>query len=313
MQAETTAAERILITGAGGVLGTALARRLSNCENLFALRRADCDLLDRDATVALWRDIRPTIVYHLAGWVAGVQGNLNNGGRAFYENAQINLNVIEASRLAGVPKIVAAGTTAVYSDEVGLPMRESDIWVGSPHGSERAYGHAKRAMLAQLEAYADQYGIDFCYMVCTNLYGPNDRFDEQFGHVVPSLISRFEQAVREGRKEIVIWGDGSPTRDFVFSADAAEAFALAAASGHGTYNMATGHSVTIRDLVEALIDVFCFEGRVLWDASKPSGQRRRSYDVGRLRGLGWSPMTSLRDGLSATADWYREHREGARR
>lgn len=313
MQAETAGAERVLITGAGGVLGTALARELSGRTDLVALRRADCDLLDRDSTVSLWRDIRPTVVYHLAGWVAGVQGNLKNAGRAFYDNTQINLNVIEASRLAGVPKVVAAGTTAIYSDEVALPMREDDIWTGSPHGSEKAYGHAKRAMLAQLEAYADQYGIDFCYMVCTNLYGPNDRFDEQFGHVVPSLISRFERATREGWGEIVIWGDGSPTRDFVFSRDAARAFVMAAASGHGVFNLATGRSVTIRDLVEALIDVFGFEGRVVWDTSKPSGQRKRSYDVDRVRSLGWSPETSLRTGLTETAAWYREHRDIARR
>ena len=313
MVIEAECADRVIITGAGGVLGTALRQRLATVPHLYALQRQDCDLLDRDATMALWRKLKPNLVFHLAGWVAGVQGNLSNAGRAFYENSQINLNVIEASREVGVSKVVAAGTTAVYSDDAPRPMRENDIWIGAPHGSERAYAHSKRAMLAQLEAYQAQYGLSFCYMICTNLYGPNDRFDERFGHVVPSLISRFERAQRENRDEIVIWGDGTPTRDFVFADDAASAFVAAAAAGEGAYNVATGTTVTIRGLVDTLADVFDFSGRIVWDTSKPSGQLQRSYCVDRLTGMGWSPQTSLRDGLGATAEWYRANRASARR
>ena len=313
MLTETECADRVIVTGAGGVLGTALKSRLAGVPHLYALQREDCDLLDRDAAMALWHELKPNLVFHLAGWVAGVQGNLSNAGRAFYENSQINLNVIEASRVVGVSKVVAAGTTAVYSDEAPRPMREDDIWIGAPHGSEQAYAHSKRAMLAQLEAYQAQYGIPFCYMICTNLYGPNDRFDERFGHVVPSLISRFERAQREKRDEIVIWGDGTPTRDFVFADDAAAAFVAAAAAGEGAYNVATGTTVTIRDLVDILADVFDFSGRITWDTSKPSGQLSRSYSIDRLKGMGWSANTTLRDGICATAAWYRANRASARR
>lgn len=316
MQTLNLASERVLVTGSGGVLGTALLAelRLSGCGEVAAPHRRDCDLLDEAATLALWRDYRPTIVFHLAGWVAGVQGNLNNAGRAFYENSRINLNVIEASRLAGVRKIVAAGTTAVYSDAAPLPMREDDVWIGAPHGSEASYAHAKRAMLAHLQAYKTQYGLDFAYMICTNLYGENDRFDEAHGHVVPSLISRFERVGREGADHIVIWGDGSPTRDFLYARDAARAFLFAAAEGAtGAFNTATGEAMTIRQLVETLADISQYQGEVRWDTTKPLGQSRRSYDVTRLKGLGWRPEVTLREGLGRTASWYRANLEAVRR
>lgn len=308
-----SAEDRILVTGSGGVLGTALLRELSDQPHVTGLRRADCDLLDFNATLSFWQDLRPTVVHHLAGWVAGVQGNLNNAGRAYYENAQINLNVIEASRRVGVRKIVAAGTTAIYSDDVTLPMREQDLWVGVPHGSEGAYGYAKRGMLVQLEAYRLQYGIDYAFMICTNLYGENDRFDERFGHVVPSLVSRFERAVREGAETITIWGDGSPTRDFLYSGDAARAFRRAAEVGSGPFNTATGEAITIRQLVELLTRAFEYKGRVVWDTSKPSGQKRRAYDVANLRALDWAPQVPLEAGLARTAAWYKAHRDDARR
>ena len=311
------AAERVLVTGSGGVLGTALIAELRarGCGSIMALRRQHCDLLDRSAALRFFGEYRPTLVFHLAAWVAGVQGNMDNAGRAFYENALINLNVIEATRLCGARKIIAAGTTATYSDEVSLPMREADIWQGRPHGSEEAYGHAKRAMLAQLEAYRKQYGLNYAYMVCSNLYGENDRFDERCGHVVPALISRFERATRERADSIVIWGDGSPTRDFVYARDAARAFAAAAdPAAQGAYNLATGESVSIRQLVDTLAAVFGFDGRVEWDTSRPNGQMRRAYDVSRIRGdLGWAPEVPLGEGLGRTARWFRDRGDDARR
>lgn len=306
--------ERILVTGAGGVLGSAILRLLRSQDiDHLAPTRAECDLLDASAVRSTWENFKPTVVLHLAGWVAGVQGNLSFAGRAFYENTCININVIEASRLAGVRKIVAAGTTAVYSDEIALPMREADIWRGAPHGSEAAYAHSKRAMLAQLEAYHKQYGIEFGYMICTNLYGPGDRFDEKYGHVVPSLIARFERAVQSQQPEIVIWGDGTPTRDFLFSADAARAFLKVAETGQGAFNTATGSIVTIRELVEILQSVSGYRGEVVWDTTKPKGQQARSYDNSRLRHLGWAPSTKLSEGIARSFEWYQSNIGSVRR
>lgn len=306
--------QRVLITGAGGVLGSAIVRLLQSFGiPHLAPTRAQCDLLNAAAVRATWEEFKPTLVLHLAGWVAGVQGNLSFAGRAFYENTCINVNVIEASRLAGVRKLVAAGTTAVYSDEVALPMREADFWRGAPHGSEAAYAHSKRAMLAQLEAYHAQYGIDFGYMICTNLYGPGDRFDEKYGHVVPSLIARFERATQLQQPEIVIWGDGTPTRDFLFSEDAARAFMTVAEKGHGTFNTATGSTVTIRELVDVLRSVSGYRGEVVWDTSKPKGQLARSYDTSRLLQLGWAPQTELREGIDRSFEWYQRNIGSVRR
>lgn len=307
--------DRILVTGAGGVLGSALRCVLDEMEigALLTPTRRDCDLLEPSAVHALCADFRPTIVMHLAGRVSGVQGNITFAGAAFYENALMNLNVIEGARLAGCRKIVAAGTTAVYSDSAPLPMKESDFWVGAPHGSEGPYGHAKRAMLAQLEAYALQYGLEYGYMICTNLYGPGDRFDETYGHVVPSLISRFHNAVETGAKSVTIWGDGTPTRDFLFSEDAARAFVAVARGGSGAFNTATGASQPIRDLVEAVRDASGFTGEIAWDTDKPKGQLRRAYDVERLKALGWAPRIDLKTGVKLTYDWFAQHATSVRR
>jgi GDP-L-fucose synthase len=299
--------ERIVVTGSGGVLGTAVKARLSQLTQTesFFPTRDDCDLLDRAQVEAYFERVKPTMVFHLAGRVYGVQGNMDFCGLSYFENASMNINVIEAARLSGVRKFVAAGTTAIYSDLATLPMKEDDFWLGAPHGSEAAYAHAKRGMLAQLEAYKVQYGMDFAYLILTNLYGPNDRFDPVRGHVVPSLVHRFCQGVINATDRIDVWGDGSPTRDFLFSSDAANAFVFAAAMGSGVYNVATGDAVPIRTLVETVEAVTGFKGELHWDTTKPLGQLQRSYDVSRIKSLGWRPETSLFEGISQTVDWYR--------
>ncbi|MFZ0268050.1 NAD-dependent epimerase/dehydratase family protein [Caulobacter sp.] len=306
--------KRVLVTGGGGVLGSALSAALETLRPaaLAVPRRADCDFLDGKATTAFFQDFQPDVVFHLAGKVSGVQGNISFGGEAFYENTLINLNVIEAARLAKASKVVAAGTAAIYSDAAKLPMSEADFWTDAPHGSEAPYGHAKRAMLAQLQAYKTQYGLDYAYMICTNLFGPNDRFDEVYGHVVPSLVARFARSVEDKASQIVIWGNGAPTRDFLFSADAAAAFIRAAEAGEGAYNTATGHVVSIRELVETLQKISGFEGEIVWDRDKPLGQLTRSYDVSRLTALGWAPHESLEEGLRKTCEWYAANRAAAR-
>jgi GDP-L-fucose synthase len=297
---------RILVTGGGGVLGSALLRLLreEGVDALTAPSRADCDLLDKGAVQRMFADFAPTLVFHLAGRVSGVQGNITFAGAAFHDNAVININVIEAARLAGCKKVVAAGTTAIYSDLAPLPMKEDDLWLGAPHGSEGPYGHAKRAMLAQLEAYAQQYGLDYGYMICTNLYGPNDRFDETYGHVVPSVISRFHNASVEKLDEVVVWGDGTPTRDFLYADDAARAFMTVAEKGTGAFNTASGASTTIRELVETVSETARYQGRIRWDTSKPKGQQRRAYDLTRITALGFKPRVNLAEGIRRTYDWF---------
>lgn len=307
--------ERILITGAGGVLGTALYSILNSqpAQTIMAIRRDNCDLLNKESTESLFLDFRPTLVYHLAGRVAGIQGNLEFGGLAYYENTLINLNVVEACKKVGVRKIVAASTAAVYSDNAQLPMREDYLWNGPPHFSERPYAQAKRSLLAQLEAYSQQYGLDFSYLICTNLYGINDRFDTLHGHVVPSLIARFYEAVNISSPYITIWGDGSPTRDFLFSEDAANGFIAASSASSGSFNLASGTSVSISSLVNTLISISGYKGDILWDPGKPNGQLRREYDISAISKLGWKATTSLEEGLRKTWNWYSENIEQIRR
>jgi GDP-L-fucose synthase len=305
---------RVLVTGSGGVLGTALKEQLGLFKGTtsFFPSRLDCDLLDKDAVEAYFARTAPDIVLHLAGRVYGVQGNIDFCGLSFYENSMMNINVIEAARKAKVRKVVVAGTAAIYSDLARLPMSENDFWLGAPHGSEAAYGHAKRGMLAQLEAYKVQYGMDFAYLILTNLYGPNDRFDSVRGHVVPSLVYKFCQAVIDKADSVDIWGDGSPTRDFLYASDAARAFLFAAARGNGLYNTATGTAVPIRALVEAVKASSGFSGQLNWDSSKPLGQLQRSYDVTRIKALGWQPEIGLQEGIDLTVNWYRDNIDALR-
>jgi GDP-L-fucose synthase len=304
---------KVLVTGAAGLVGTALVAELQSFGYPVAgVTSADGDLRDARATEALVAEAAPDIVVHIAARVHGLMGNIRAQGRAFLDNIRMNTNVIEAARMAGVRKVVGMGSTAVYSDDVPLPMREDTVWWGEPHGSEGGYAHAKRAMIAQLQAYQSEYGLDWAVALSTNLYGPNDKFDEREGHVLPSLVSKFHRATRDGT-DVDVWGTGTPTRDFVFSGDAARALRLIMEQATGVVNLASGTSVTIRTAVETLQKVSGFSGDVVWDTSKPDGQHARAYDVSRLTALGWEPQVSLEDGLRATYQWYADNCDDARR
>lgn len=305
---------RILVTGAGGLVGTATRRELEGrgCHDVVGVTSADVDLTDWASTKALFEQVRPEVVFHLAARVYGLLGNLENLGRMYTDNIRLNTNVIEAAQLCGAGKVVAMGSAAIYSDSVSLPMREGDVWEGPPHSSEAPYAHAKRAMLAQLEAYQTLSGLEFAFVVSTNLYGPNDRFDERWGHVVPSLVSKFHRAVTEGATPVV-WGSGRPTRDLLHSFDAARALRLMAEKGEGVINLASGTSYTIRQIVETLAEVSGYSGEVVWDASKPDGQMQRSYDVTVLASLGFEPQWNLFEGLRNTFDWFSSNVVAARR
>ena len=305
---------RVLITGGTGLIGHALAHELREAgyAHVICPTRQDADLRDAAQAEAAITAAKPDVVYHLAARVHGIMGNLRAQADAYLDNIRINTNVVEAARLAGARKVVAMGSAAVYSDLAPLPMREDDIWVGAPHGSEAAYAHAKRAMLAHLEAAYDQHGLDYSFLIATNMFGPHDRFDESNGHVIPSLLSKFERAMRLGGA-VEIWGSGTPRRDFFFAPDAARAIRLVGEQVTGPINLATGTAISIAELVETLVEVTGFSGPVLWDRSKPDGQRLRAYDVSRLQALGFTPAASLPDALRQTFAWLQSHRAQARR
>lgn len=295
---------RVTVTGAGGMIGRRVVEALQQRGyNVTGLRRSDANLTNRDATNNAFDQARPELVIHLAARVAGLGGNLAAPGRMFYDNILINTNVIEAARLAGARKVVAVGSTAVYSDIVPLPMREDDIWLGPPHGSEAPYGNAKRAMLAQLEAYKLEYGLDYAYATLTNSFGPDDTFDEEHGHVMPSLISKFHRAI-QNNEDVTIWGSGTPQRDFIYSKDAAAALVIIMESGAGTINVASGKETSVRNLVNLMAEIAGFRGQLLWDSTKPDGQALRKYDISRLSALGFTPRYDLRAAIAETFDWY---------
>lgn len=303
----------VLVTGASGVIGRATtAALLAAGYEVRAVSSLDGDLRDARAANELIAAVAPDAIIHLAGRVHGLMGNASAQGDMYLDNILINTHVVEAARKAGVQKIVAMGSVAVYGDSIQLPMREADLWQGAPHASEIGYAQAKRSMLAHLEANRDQYGLEFAFAVSTNLFGPHDRFDELRGHVLPSLISKFQRAVSEN-SPVTVWGTGTATRDFLYSVDAAEALVTLLASGDGVYNVASGHHVTIRELATEIAQVAKFTGEIMWDRSKPDGQAARAYDITRLASLGWAPQVPLSTALAETYDWYCSHVNQVRR
>jgi GDP-L-fucose synthase len=307
--------ERILVTGARGLVGSAVVDRLKaqGFQTVIPVGRQDCDLMDRKATEAFIAEARPTHVFHAAARVYGIMGNMKNRALSFFENVSINTNVIHASHLGGVRKITVMGTGAVYPyPSPRLPLVEDDIFLGRPHGAEEAYAHAKRAALAMLEAYKYDHGLDWAYVVSCNLFGPRDKFDVEFGHVVPSLIAKFHLA-KETSGNVTVWGDGSAQRDFLYVNDCAAAVQKIMEAGQGAVNIGSGTVYRIRDIVEALARVTGMEGRIDWDASKPNGQDYRAYDLTRLTALGFKAEYPLEQGLAETWDWYcAEQVRGAR-
>jgi GDP-L-fucose synthase len=304
---------RALVTGATGLMGTALVAELRTAgDEVIALGSDDADLRDVEAAEAVLARHRPEIVYHLAARVRGIMGNAGSQGDAFLDNVRINTNAIDAARKAGARKVVAMGSAAIYADTVPLPMQEDAVWAGRPHRSEAGYAHAKLAMLAQLEATCEQWGLEFAYCISTNLFGPHDRFDERHGHVIPSLISKFHWAMTTG-EPVTVWGSGTPMRDFLHVDDAAAAMRQIGETGLGTVNLASGEAVSIRAVAELLAEIVGYRREIVWDRTKPDGQLRRAYDVTRLRALGVGPGRTLRDGLAETYTWFAANADRARR
>ncbi len=305
----------IVVTGAGGLVGTALLALLAETgfTNVLAPRSAEVDLRDPVATNAYFLKVKPAYVYHLAARVYGILGNMENKGLSYFENVMINTNVVEASRIARVRKIVAMGSGAVYPyPPPHKLLEEDDIWSGQPHPSEDSYAHSKRAMLAQLVAYKEQYGLDFVFAISGNLYGPNDKFDIEHGHVTPALVAKFHAAKAAGTT-VSVWGNGSAVRDFTHSTDAALALLTVMEKGQGAINIGSGDIRPIRDIVTTLAEVTGMVDQVVWDASKPNGQEFRAYRLDRLMTLGFRPKVDLRSGLKQVFRWYAENVATARK
>jgi GDP-L-fucose synthase len=298
--------DRIVVTGAAGLMGSAVVDHLAaqGYQHVVGLRRADCDLLDTSATFAEFERQRPDHVFHAAARVYGIMGSMKHQGTSFYENMMINTNVVEASRRAGARKVTVMGTGTVYPfPSPSLPLKEDMIFLGHPHPAHAGYANAKRAMLAMLEAYEESYGLKWAYIVSGNLFGPRDRFDVEFGNVIPSLIKKFYDAKKSGGK-VTVWGDGSARRDILYVEDAARAALEVMSKIDGPVNMGSGQVYRIRDVVDTLSDLTGMSGRFEWDSSKPNGQAYRAYDLTKIHDIGFQPTYALRAGLEKTWNWY---------
>jgi GDP-L-fucose synthase len=301
--------EKILVTGAAGMLGSHVCDLLdSQGRYVLALNRQACDLRDPFATRKLFERLRPTDVFHSAACVYGIMGNMADPARCFLENIQINTNVIEAARQVGVRKVTAMGTGCIYPyPPLSLPLKETDIFMGRPHPSEAGYAHAKLAMLAQLESC--KFDMEFAYIVSCNLFGPRDKFDPVNGHVIPALIRKFYEAKRDG-KSVVVWGDGSAQRDFIYAKDAARVVQTVMDNVIGPINMGTDSILSIGQIVEVLTNISGLpKDRVVWDRSKPNGVDYRGYDLTMLRNTGFEPSYSIAAGLQETWEWYCHEQE----
>ena len=304
---------RVLVTGGGGFLGSHVVSRLkARGDEVFVARRADYDLTDAAAVDQLFADARPEVVYHLAAEVGGIGANRSNPGRYWYANLAMGMHILEASRRADVEKLVLLGTICSYPKFTPVPFREDDFWAGYPEETNAPYGVAKKSLLVGAQAYRAQHGLNTIYLVPVNLYGPRDNFDLETSHVIPAMIRKMVDANERGNEEVVLWGDGSATREFLYVEDCAEALELAGDrfDGDEPVNIGTGSEISIRDLAELVSDVAGYSGEIRWDTSKPNGQPRRCLDVSRAQRLfGFRAGTSLRDGLEATLAWYVEHRD----
>ena len=304
---------RVLVTGGAGFLGCHLVERLAReGHEVVVPRSADHDLTEMADTARLFDAASPELVFHLAAEVGGIGANRANPGRYWYANLLMGVHVLEQARLHRTPKLVLAGTICSYPKHAPVPFREDDLWDGYPEETNAPYGVAKKAILVGAQSYRVQYGLNAVYLLPVNLYGPRDNFDLETSHVIPALIRKMLEAERRGEDEITLWGDGTPTREFLYVEDCVEGLLLAAERYDGAepVNLGTGEELAIRDLAELVREATGYRGHIRWDTSKPNGQPRRRLDTSRAEELfGFRARVPLREGLARTVDWYRASRE----
>ena len=305
------------MTGGAGFLGRFVIERLNANKDVevFVPRSHQYNLIEKDDIVRLLHDTEPDLVIHLAAVVGGIGHNQKNPGKFFYDNLMMGAQLIEQSRLHGVKKFVATGTVCAYPKFTPVPFKEDEIWNGYPEETNAPYGVAKKALLVQLQSYRQEYGFNGIFLLPVNLYGPRDNFDLQSSHVIPAMIRKFVEARQRGDREVVLWGDGSPTREFLYVEDAADGIVLAAEryEKEEPVNLGRGEEISIRDLANLIRAKTGFEGAIVWDASRPNGQPRRMLDISRAATeFAFRAGTSFDEGLQKTISWYVNDRPASR-
>ena len=304
--------KRVVVTGGNGFLGRVVCDRLAEqgAADVLVPRSARYDLTDADRVDAMYRDMRPDVVLHLAAEVGGIGANRLHPGRFFYANMAMGMHLVEGARVHGIERFVQVGTVCAYPKFAPVPFREEDLWNGYPEETNAPYGVAKKALFVMLEAYAQEYGMKSAVAVPVNLYGPGDNFDLQTSHVIPALIAKCADAKSQGADHIECWGTGTASREFLYVDDAADGILAVASSidDPSPINLGTGREVAIADLVQMIAKEVGFEGEIRWNSDYPDGQPRRSLDTSRARErAGWEAQVSLEDGIHRTVKWWVEH------
>jgi len=312
--ADFWAKRRVVVTGGRGFLGSYVIEKLNEhgARTVLIPLRAQYVLRDGAAVRRMYADMRPDIVIHLAAVVGGIGANQERPGEFFYDNLMMGVQLLEAGRQNGIEKFVAIGTVCAYPKFTPVPFKEDDLWNGYPEETNAAYGLAKKMLLVQGQAYRQQYGFHSIFLLPANLYGPRDNFDLRVSHVIPALIKKCLDARDSGAAEVVVWGDGTPTREFLYVEDAAEGIVLAAERYDKAepVNLGASFEICIRELVVLIAELTGFKGRVRWDTSRPNGQPRRKLDTSRAeREFGFRAKVDFRDGLRRTVEWYEARRK----
>ncbi len=301
--------KRIVVTGGAGFLGSYVVEKLKHrgCTDIFAPRSGDYDLREKEELIRMYEDFQPDIVIHLAAVVGGIGANRENPGKFFYDNAIMGIQLIEYARRYEIEKFVAIGTICSYPKFTPVPFKEENLWNGYPEETNAPYGIAKKMMLVQLQSYRQQYGFNGIFLLPVNLYGPRDNFDLKSSHVIPAMITKFLEAESKNGKEVILWGDGSPTREFLYVEDAAEGIILAAERYNkpDPINLGAGFEISIKDLANLIARLIGYNGRLIWDTSKPNGQPRRMLDTAKAKEeFGFEAKMNFKKGLRKTIEWY---------
>lgn len=312
--------KRIIVTGGAGFLGSFVIKKLEErgANDIFIPHIEDYDLTDRDSIKRLFddtlgdgSDAKNMVIIHLAANVGGIGANREHPAEFFYDNLMMGVELMHQAWKRGVGKFVAIGTVCAYPKFTPVPFKEEDLWIGYPEETNAPYGLAKKMMLVQAQSYRQQYGFNAIYLLPVNLYGPRDNFNLKTSHVIPALIRKALEAQERGDKELVAWGDGSPTREFLFVEDAADGIVTAAEKYNGSepVNLGSGYEISIKDLTEMIIRLTGFEGKLIWDTEKPNGQPRRGLDVTRAKEyFGWQAQVPFEEGMRRTIEWFKENR-----
>ena len=302
---------KTVVTGGSGFLGSHLVELLeADGHDVHIVRSKDTDLTDANAVAQLFEEHKPDRVFHLAAEVGGIGANRDNPGRYWYANLMMGVNVLEQARIHSTEKVVMVGTICSYPKFAPIPFREETLWDGYPEETNAPYGVAKKALLVGAQSYREQYGLNSIVLLPVNLYGPRDNFDLHSSHVIPALIRKMVEAQERGESNVTLWGDGSPTREFLYVEDCARGLFMAGRDYNGSdpVNLGTGLEISIKDLAETVAAATGFDGEIIWDATKPNGQPRRQLDVSRAKEqFGFEAEVSFADGMARTVEWFRAH------